>query len=111
VNSIKQRNESKPIPGTKSGLLIVLPGVITIILQPLFMTATMALAVYELVPGDFVNFSLDKWIITVLLFTIFFPFLSILLLKISGLISNAKMHKPRDRYLPLMASMIFYFLA
>jgi hypothetical protein len=34
-----------------------------------------------------------------------------LLFRISGLISNARMHQPRDRILPLTATEVFYFVA
>ncbi len=106
----KQRNDNKLIPRTRSRVLIVLSGIVTVILHPLFITTFTGLIIYELVPGSFKNFPIDEWMVKLFLFTIILPFLSIFLLKISGLISNARMHKPRDRYLPLLASMIFYFV-
>lgn len=102
---------SKPIPRTRSFLLIILSNVATIILHPLFTTTFAALILYKLVPGSFKNFPTDEWITWLLLFTVILPFLSILFFKLSGLISNARMHKPRDRYLPLFASLVLYFIA
>jgi len=43
-----------------------------------------------------------------LLTTVIFPFLTILFFRAAKLISNAYMHSPADRVLPLTATMIFY---
>ncbi|HEV8282827.1 MAG TPA: hypothetical protein VGQ09_00880 [Chitinophagaceae bacterium] len=110
---MKQQTGDKPVPRTHSKGVIVFSRIASFVFHPLFMTAIAAIALYKLVPGDFSNFSLtgfeflfDK----LLLYTILFPFLCIWLFRISGLISNARMHKARDRILPLIATMIFYFL-
>lgn len=40
--------------------------------------------------------------------TILFPFLVIVLLRLSGLISNARMHDAKDRTVPLISTLIVY---
>lgn len=43
--------------------------------------------------------------------TIFFPVVSVLLLKAVGFIESIQMHSSKDRIMPLIATMIFYFWA
>ncbi|HEY1870673.1 MAG TPA: hypothetical protein VGG71_06410 [Chitinophagaceae bacterium] len=104
---------SKPIPRTKSQALIIFSRIASFVLHPLFMTSVAAFIIYKLWPEEFSNTSLSsfqRWFDKVLLFTIFLPFASILIFRISGLVSNARMHQPHDRVLPLLATMVFYFL-
>jgi hypothetical protein len=78
------------------------------------MTAVMAFAIYKLAPDDFSTFSFyqfKKWFIQLLLYTVVLPFVLILLFRIFGMISNAMMYQPRDRVPPLLATIVFYFIA
>lgn len=78
------------------------------------MTTIVALGLYVLVPAKFLRLSsseLNGWFSRLFLYTVVVRFLSILLFKITGLISNAKMHNPKDRVLPLIATMVFYSVA
>jgi hypothetical protein len=52
-----------------------------------------------------------EWIGILFLSTAFFPFLAIMILKLTGLISDAFMHAPKDRILPLTGTLIFYIWA
>jgi len=45
------------------------------------------------------------------LFTILLPFLSVLLFRKLGLISDTKMHEAGDRIYPLLTALIFYTMA
>jgi membrane-associated phospholipid phosphatase len=104
---------TKPLPRTRSKALIIFSRIASFIFHPLFMTAIMAIALYQLLPGDSINFNsqeFKKWIGTLLLYTVLLPLMSIFLFKISGLISNARMHEARDRILPLLATLVFYSL-
>jgi hypothetical protein len=106
--------DDKPTPRTKSKALIVFSRVGSLIFHPLFMTAIMAFVVYKLAPDDFTSFSLSefkKWFFQLLLYTVLLPFVLIFVFRISGMISNARMHQPRDRIPPLLATIVFYFLA
>jgi hypothetical protein len=110
---MKQKS-SKRIPRTRSKTLIGISRVASFIFHPLFMTAFTAVVLHKLVPDEFLQLSspgFGRWIGELLMYTVLFPFASILLLRLSGLISNARMHEARDRILPLIATMIFYILA
>lgn len=107
-------SNDKPIPRTRSKTLIILSRIASFIFQPLFMTALMAFAIYKLAPDDFSNFSFQefkKWFEQLLLYTVVLPFLLILVFRVSGLISNARMHQPKDRIPPLLATIVLYLLA
>src|ERR1043165_6622916 len=98
----------KPLPRTRSKVIIVFSEIASIVFHPLFMTAITAVIVYRMKPDDWPN---KDWLGSLLLFTVVLPFAAILLFKITGVISNARMHKPKDRVLPLAATLIFYFVA
>jgi hypothetical protein len=105
---------SKPLPRTRLKAVIVFSRIASFIFHPLLMTAIMAFALYKLIPGNFSDLApneFKKWMSELLAYTVLFPLGSILLFRVSGLISNARMHETRDRVLPLLATMTFYFLA
>jgi len=111
---MNQKASDNPIPRTRSTALIVFSQVASIILHPLFMTTIAALLLNTLLRPDFSTPSpneFKRWIVQLFVYTIVLPFAAIFTFKITGLISNAKMHKPRDRVLPLIATLVFYFLA
>jgi hypothetical protein len=109
-----KHNSSKPIPRTRSKILIGISRVASFIFHPLFMTAFTAVVLHKLIPDKFLQLSspeFGKWTGELLIYTVLFPFVFILLFRLSGLISNARMHETRDRILPLIATMIFYIFA
>jgi len=105
---------NKPLPRTRQKGLVLFCRIASFLFHPLFMTPAAAVILYKFAPGNFSGNSFPlfrNWFGELLVFTILFPLLSILIFKISGLISNARMHLPRDRVLPLIATMVFYLLA
>jgi membrane-associated phospholipid phosphatase len=111
---MSQNATDNPIPRTRSKAVIVFSKVASIILHPLFMTTVVALLLDTFLRPDFATPSyteFGRWMAQLFLFTIVLPFGAIFTFKITGLISNAKMHRPRDRVLPLIATFLFYFLA
>jgi hypothetical protein len=111
---MNQKASDNPIPRTGSRALIVFSRVASIVLHPLFMTTIAAILLNTFLRPDFSSPSsseFKRWIVQLFLYTIVLPFTAIFTFKITGLISNAKMHKPRDRVLPLIATLGFYFLA
>jgi hypothetical protein len=94
--------------------LLISSRIASFIFHPLFMTALMAFCIYKLAPDDFSNFSstvFRTWFLQLMLYTVVLPFLLIFLFRAFGLISNARMHQPRDRVPPLVATIFFYLLA
>jgi len=100
--------DDRPFPRTHSEPILIFSRVASIILHPLFMTAIAAILLYKINPGDR-DFRI--WCVQIILFTILFPFLSIFLLRVSGVISNVTMHRPSDRVVPLIVTLVFYFVA
>ena len=109
-----EQNSSKPIARTRSKILIGISRIASFIFHPLLMTVLSVVVLHKLAPGKFLPLlprEFGQWIKELLMYTVVFPFISILLLRLSGLISNARMHDARDRILPLIATMIFYIFA
>ena len=73
----------------------------------------MTCVLYKAAPQYFLTGSAEfrRWIWILVLSTILFPFLVIGLLKVFGLISNARMHNAKDRILPLVSTLLFYVWA
>jgi membrane-associated phospholipid phosphatase len=111
---MKQQTDTKPLPRTQSKTLIVISRIGSLVFHPLLMTIVAAIALYKLAPDKFLGMTSSEftnWMRELFFFAVIFPFASILLFKLSGLISNARMREARDRILPLIATMIFYILA
>jgi len=99
---------------TQPKFLRVVATILSYILHPIFMPLYMLLALHWLAPVSFTgvpNKEYHRWIATVVLLTIFFPLLSLLLMKALGFVKSILMHDPKDRIIPLIATMIFYFWA
>lgn len=115
VNDLmNQKASDNPIPRTRSTALIVFSQVASLILHPLFMTTIAALLLNTFLRPDFSTPSSNefrRWIVQLFLYTIVLPFTTIFTFKFTGLISDAKMHKPTDRVLPLIATLGFYVVA
>lgn len=95
-----------------TSLLQRLATALSVLLHPVFVpTLLMAYLVY-LSPNVFYGFPLELktwWLITVAYITLTFPLLTVLLLWRLKFISNIYMHELKERYGPLIASMLFYF--
>jgi hypothetical protein len=105
---MKQNAGDRPLPRTRSKRVITLSTIASIILHPLLMTTLMALILRGVETGERPG---KNWVASIVLCTIVLPFLAIVLFRITGVISDVKMDKPRDRILPLVATLIFYLLA
>jgi hypothetical protein len=98
-------------PSTPAALRI-LAQVITYIFHPVFMPTAMAFVLMKLLPGIFQAVPPKQqglWLISIAVSTLVFPVFSIALMKPLGFISSYHMHTNKDRIIPLMTSMIFYF--
>jgi hypothetical protein len=72
----------------------------------------MALLLYTLSPTSFTGVSsadYGKWLGIIAINTLIFPLITTLLLKGVGFIQSIHMHDAKDRIIPLIASMVFYF--
>ena len=102
------------MPRTNSKTLRIFSGIASFVFHPLVIVTYLFIALYN-IGGN--GFSAVKerlfleWLGIVFLSTVFFPFLAIMILRFTGLISDAFMHAPKDRILPLTATLIFYVWA
>jgi len=111
---MKRHPSTGPQPRSQLRWLIVSSRIASFVFHPFFMTTVAAFLIYKLVPTSFHNYSSAtmKFLTAKLgLLTIIFPFLSVLLFRKFGLISDTKMHKPGDRIYPLLTALAFYTLA
>ena len=85
---------------------------ISIVFHPVFFPILMAYVLYRLSPADFVGVQpkqLGLWFVNITFTAVFFPLFSILLMKALGFIESFHMRTAKERTIPLMAIMIFYF--
>lgn len=111
---MKPHPPRKPQPRTRSKGLVLFSRIASFVFHPFFMTTFSSFLIYKLVPLSFQNYSshaVKIFIEKLAMFTILFPFLSVFLLRKLDLISDTKMHEPKDRLYPLLAALVFYTLA
>jgi hypothetical protein len=94
--------------------LRVLAEIISYVFHPVFIPVFMALVVYQLQPASFMGVAskdVGMWFIRIISIAVFYPLFSIFLMKSLGLIKDYKMETAKERTIPLLATMIFYFWA
>lgn len=86
--------------------------VVSYICHPVFFPLIMAFVIYRLMPASFMGTTgkqLGMWFISIAVTAVFFPLFSIVLMKPLGFISSFRMETAKERTIPLMATMMFYF--
>lgn len=105
----------QPVPTTRptqSKPLRMAAHVVSFITHPVFFPLIMAIVMYLIAPESFSAANAKQrgmWFINIGLTGVFFPLFSIALMKPLGFISSYHMPTARERTIPLMTSMIFYF--
>lgn len=86
---------------------------ISIIFHPIFVAFATAYLVYYLEKASYVSIEnkYPLWLGYLFINLVLFPLISTLLMKALGFISSITMKEPKDRIIPLIATMIFYFWA
>lgn len=106
---------SKPVSDKPHSFAIRVPAIIlSWIFHPIFIPAYVIAFMVYLHPTYFAGFSQQakqQTLLVVLLNMVFFPLLSIVLLKALGFIESIYLHTQRDRIIPYIACSIFYFWA
>ncbi len=85
---------------------------VSYLFHPIFMPALMCLVIWRIQPAEFAGLSRNTLLLrfaTLLMLTIFFPLLVTLLGRALGFVQSIQMRVARDRVIPLIASMTFYF--
>ncbi len=85
---------------------------ISYLFHPIFMPALMSLVIWRLQPAEFAGMTTKTllWRFgTLVMLSIFFPLFTTLLGRALGFVQSIQMRVARDRVIPLIATMIFYF--
>jgi hypothetical protein len=102
-----------PIPDLAAHKELKLPSkIISYLFHPMFMPTVMAVVISYLNKSAFVGVTNPQrlqFLGNIVLNTIFFPLLCTLLLKALGFIESIQMKTSKDRIIPLIATMAFYF--
>ena len=109
TSEVKSQFNTQP---TQSQSLRMMATIVSYICHPVFFPIIMALVIYQLAPGGFIGLTqkqLGMWFLSIGFTGVFFPMFSILLMKQLGFISSFHMPTAKERTIPLMATMIFYF--
>lgn len=87
--------------------------IISFVFHPVFVTFYTALLVYWLQKPLYISIvnEYPLWLGYLFINLVMFPVIATLLLKALGFIGSIKMEEPKDRIIPLIATMIFYFWA
>jgi hypothetical protein len=113
-STVIEEREHVPLPPMGPPALRVLATFISYIFHPVFMPVLLSVALWKLFPSSFVGITNTKLIyglISLISTTIFFPLFTVGLLKALGFIQSIFMRVSRDRIIPLIATMTFYFWA
>ena len=85
---------------------------LSVLLHPVFMPLISCLLLYYTMPGSFAEVKpkvLSGWLGMILINTIMFPVLLMLLLKGLGFIKSIYLRDVKERVIPLIGTMVFYF--
>jgi hypothetical protein len=115
-NIMNQIQEATPVTraGAKSKVVRVLATIVSYIFHPVFIPSLMAMVLYQLDTVSFAGFTdheFGKWLAIIIINTMVYPVLTIFLLKALGFIKSIHLHEAKDRIIPLMGAMVFYFWA
>ena len=72
----------------------------------------MSLVLYYLLPASFASLPKElapRWLAVIVLLTAFFPLVTLGLMKALGFVQSIQLKTSKERIMPLMATMIFYF--
>lgn len=85
---------------------------VSYVCHPVFFPLVMAFVLSQIAPAGFVGLTpkqLGLWFLSIGITGVFFPLFSIALMKPLGFIESYHMPTAKERTIPLMVSMIFYF--
>lgn len=91
-----------------------LASLVSYVFHPVFMPVLLSVIIWRIQPASFAGMSsrtLLLRLISLALTTVFFPLLTVALLKALGFLQSIHMRVSKDRVIPLIATMTFYFWA
>jgi hypothetical protein len=108
------QTSSKLAAAQSNSFLKVVAKIISYLFHPLFIPTYVAIAVSYMNKSAFDGITMQQkmqYLYNIALNTIFFPLITTLLLKALGFISSIQMPTMKDRIIPLIGTMVFYFWA
>ena len=108
----QQTSAKPPAVNPQPKWLQVMANIISVLFHPVFMPLVMAIVIFRLDPSGFAGLSTKQvglLFLNIGFTTVFFPLFSILLMKPLGFITSYRMPTAKERTIPLMVTMIFYF--
>src|SRR4051812_45930547 len=105
--------QHRPTP-IGSPLLRGIASFISYIFHPVFMPVLLSVVIWRIQPAAFAGMTHQTLVfrlITMVMLTVFFPLLTVVLLKALGFLKSIHMRVSNDRVIPLIATMTFYFWA
>lgn len=112
-HDIEMAYPARPV-GMGPAWLRGLASIISYIFHPVFMPLVLSVVLWRLMPAEFAPIPqkiLTFRFISLASTTIFFPLLTVALLKALGFLRSIHMRVSKDRIIPLIATMTFYFWA
>ncbi len=94
--------------------LIILANIVSYVFHPVFMPVLLMCVLYLLSPVTFSGIDISRfgqWVFIMVFLTVFFPLFTLFLLRKLDFIESIQLKTAKDRIIPLIATMIFYFWA
>jgi len=94
--------------------LTIIANIISYVFHPVFMPVILMGVLYLLSPVTFAGIDVNRlgqWVFIMAFLTVFFPLFTLFLLKKLDFIESIQLKTAKDRIIPLIATMIFYFWA
>lgn len=88
--------------------------IVSYIFHPVFVPTGMTFILYKFAPVSFAGITptqFYRWLLSIGITTLFFPLFSLLLMKGLGFVQSIHLRTAKERIIPLIATMIFYFWA
>jgi len=112
MSEIKTQSAQQPVAHTQPKALRVLANIVSYVCHPVFMPVVMSVMVYLLARDKFQGITQHQlffWLISIGVSTLLLPLVVVFILKGLNFIKSIKLENARERVIPLMAAMIFYF--
>ena len=109
----EQEYPPKPVP-IGAPALRAGANIVSYLFHPVFMPVLLSVVLWRLQPASFAGIgpkTLMFRLISLAMTTVFFPLLTVALLKALGFLKSVQMRVSKDRIIPLIATMTFYFWA
>lgn len=111
---ILKNNKMTEISINQNKGLKIIANTISVLLHPVFMPLISCLFLYYFMPDSFTGIKpkvLTGWLGMIVINTIMFPLILLLLLKGLGFVKSIYLKDVKERVIPLIGTMVFYFWA